>query len=52
MKTVRFMQRSALSVEGKMYERITFKNRNSVSRDMTFRSTYFSQHLLLDQCPY
>jgi hypothetical protein len=35
MKTVRFMQTSALSVEGKMCERITLNNRNSVFYDVT-----------------
>jgi hypothetical protein len=39
MKTVRFVQRSALSVEGKMYKRITFNNGNNVSRDMTIKPT-------------
>lgn len=39
MKIVRFMQRSILSVEGKMYKRITFNNRNGVSRDMNIRPT-------------
>ena len=39
MKNVRFRQRSALSVEGKMCKRITCNKRSSVSRDMTIRPT-------------